>query len=145
MAKSTKSKSKDKKDPSKDKKDKKDKSVDKKSKGKSEKSERSSIKSAAIVEKQLAVAGIQNQIGNVPMVCVMHKSELKLYCETCEEVICELCITLGPHNNQVLLALVLRSHVLAPQGHIHREGLPEPDRKDGSHNQRVPCAEKRPN
>jgi hypothetical protein len=96
MPKSTKSKSKDKKDVSKDKKDK---SKDKKSKGKSEKSERSSIKSTAIAEKQISMAGIPNQGGMLPMVCVMHKSELKLYCETCEEVICELCITLGPHNN----------------------------------------------
>ena len=105
MPKSSKSKSKDKKDPSKDKKDLSKDKKDKKSKGKSDKSERSSIKSAANTEKQLALAGIPNHAGLVPIICVMHKSELKLYCESCDEVICELCITLGPHNNQVSLPL----------------------------------------
>ncbi|KAM3138925.1 hypothetical protein pb186bvf_008938 [Paramecium bursaria] len=33
--------------------------------------------------------------------CVHHKKQFNYYCETCEEPICHLCTTLGPHNYNV--------------------------------------------
>ena len=36
----------------------------------------------------------------IDLVCEIHKASYAYYCETCEEVICNSCITLGPHNNQ---------------------------------------------
>jgi len=33
--------------------------------------------------------------------CIHHQQELVLYCESCEEPICEKCSILGPHNNQL--------------------------------------------
>ena len=36
----------------------------------------------------------------VELLCEIHRTAYIYYCETCEEVICNQCITLGPHNNQ---------------------------------------------
>jgi palmitoyltransferase len=33
--------------------------------------------------------------------CIHHQKDLILYCESCEEPICDQCSTLGPHNNQL--------------------------------------------
>ena len=43
-------------------------------------------------------------IAQIVRYCVAHKLKLEYYCETCEEPICSLCITLGPHNNQVCIS-----------------------------------------
>ena len=40
-------------------------------------------------------------IAQIMRYCVAHKLKLEFYCESCEEPICSLCTTLGPHNNQV--------------------------------------------
>ena len=33
--------------------------------------------------------------------CVLHNDGLMYFCDTCEEPVCKLCISIGPHNNQV--------------------------------------------
>lgn len=40
-------------------------------------------------------------------VCFLHGQKLVYFCETCEEPICDKCILLGPHNNQVYPTSVL--------------------------------------
>jgi hypothetical protein len=44
-----------------------------------------------------------NQLALFPQIrfCVAHNTPLEYFCESCEEPICTLCTTLGPHNNQV--------------------------------------------
>ena len=39
--------------------------------------------------------------------CYLHGLKLIYFCETCEEPICDKCILLGPHNNQVILSTVI--------------------------------------
>lgn len=96
MPKDKKGKSKDKKGKSKDKKGK---SSDKKSKSKGKKSSKSSV----VSEKPITPNSDAAQGNLAPVMCVMHKGQLTYFCETCEDPVCQLCITLGPHNNQVSL------------------------------------------
>lgn len=86
--KKSKSKSKDKRSKSKSKKDKKEK---KPSKGKSSKSGKTLASETAL---QVLGAPVGKH-------CIQHQSELVYFCESCEEPICSLCTTLGPHNNQL--------------------------------------------
>ena len=39
--------------------------------------------------------------------CFHHRQKLTNFCETCEEPICEQCVVLGPHNNQVIAFALL--------------------------------------
>jgi len=86
-------------------KEKKAKSKSKDKKGKKEPSEKG-IKSSKDRSQVLSTGNSQlggNQKLAIPerKDCVQHKSELIYFCESCEEPICSLCTTLGPHNNQV--------------------------------------------
>ena len=33
--------------------------------------------------------------------CYLHSEKIVFYCETCQEPVCDKCLLIGPHNNQV--------------------------------------------
>ncbi len=100
-----KEKKKDKKDKEKDDKDKKkdkDEKKDKKKKG-DDKSEKAVSEKGFDGRSEATEQGeLRGLEGPEPKRnCVHHQKDLVLYCESCEEPICDQCSTLGPHNNQV--------------------------------------------
>ena len=54
-------------------------------------------------QNQEEVQQIPEYIPRKEKTCIHHERKLALYCESCEEVICEQCSVLGPHNNQVII------------------------------------------
>ena len=86
------------------------KSKDKKS---SKKKDKKSKKSKSDKNEKSVTFDLKN--GNqLPSLCVMHKAPLEYYCETCDEPVCHLCITLGPHNNQVKNTKILQKSCHIP-------------------------------
>ena len=58
--------------------------------------------------------------------CILHNKELKLYCETCDEPICEDCTYFGPHNSQMHRIVnldVAYSSRVAKLGHLINSSL----------------------
>ena len=49
--------------------------------------------------------GPQPEEGPKEKLCFLHEMKLVYFCETCEEPICDKCILLGPHNNQVSIII----------------------------------------
>jgi palmitoyltransferase len=99
MPKKDKSKSKDKRKGSKSK-EKKPKKEKKDKKDKKTKSKKSSSSTASKAPNPNSIPP-NSPTDHLPVFCVMHKSPLNFYCDSCNEPVCQLCITLGPHNNQV--------------------------------------------
>ena len=79
---------------------KKSKSKDKKSKKKEDKSKESKGKISSRKSEPKVNDENAPKVGG-EFVCVQHNSNLIYFCESCEEPVCQLCTTLGPHNNQV--------------------------------------------
>lgn len=44
--------------------------------------------------------------------CSHHGLVLEIYCDSCEEPICQQCIIMGPHNTQVNIHLALFCNIL---------------------------------
>jgi len=58
-----------------------------------------------IIDQNQDAMQIQELAPKKEKTCIHHQRKLALYCESCEEVICEQCSVLGPHNNQVKIYL----------------------------------------
>lgn len=88
--------------------EKKEKKEKKKNKGESESSNSSSSPDAlskiAKTNSQPEIK-VHEQPAPKEKMCYLHNHRIVHFCETCEEPICDKCILLGPHNNQVSIAL----------------------------------------